>query len=143
MPAFEFQPGDAEALREACATLRKRAKNDPCVNQQQAVSPKYSFKFGPWHLSLTIDLYTEVKAWHGSVACLDQVGEVPVQFPGGMVAYVPQDAILSVHSWDDEHKKQADFLLGELMGSLITDAQQQVKVTDGLFARHWETPFKG
>src|ERR1051326_3943516 len=128
MPAFEFQPGDAEALREACATLRKRAKNDPCVNQQQAVNPKYGFKFGPWHLWLTVDAYTPKKMWHASCACLDQVGEVPVQFPGGLIAYVPQDALLSVQTWDEEHKKQADFLLGELLGPVITEADQPVQV---------------
>lgn len=137
MGDFEFQEGDAEALQELCVRARKRAKNDPCVTAQQGADPKYSFRFGPFNCSLTLDAFMPgPRQWHGSVACLQEIGTQPVQLPSGIIAQAPQEAIVYVLHWTDEEKKRADFLLGELMKPFVTD-EACVNVTDALFARHW------
>ena len=137
---FEFQPGDAEALRDQLTKLRKYAANNPCHRPIEATDPAHSFKFGPWHISFTLDAWNDKRMWHGSVAVLEQVAEQPTQFPNGLIAYVPVDAMITTQSYSDEHKAQAKFLLGELMGPYIREATTPVHEHTGLMAIHWLTP---
>lgn len=142
MQDFEFAPGDAEALRELCLKARKAAKNNPCFRPIDVGNERLEFRFGKWFLRCSIDKFSanKVPTWHGSVSILEEVGEQDVQLESGIVIKVPQDAMLSTQSWSDEHKKQAKFLLGELLGPVILDEGQQVTEHTGLFALHWITP---
>lgn len=139
MGAFEFAEGDEQALADLCLRARKRAKTDPCFTPNQAADPKFSFRFGPFNCSLTLDAWGPHKQWHGSAACLQEVGTEPVQLQSGIIAQQPVEAIVHVGHWSDDEKKQADFLLGEIMGPFITGEKQQVVVTAALFATHWIT----
>lgn len=141
MQGFEFAPGDTEALRELCTKARKAAKNNPCYRPMDIGDERLEFRFGNWFVRCSIDKFSPGKAptWHGSVSILEEVGEQSVQLESGIIIKVPQDAMLASESWTDDHKKQARFLLGELLGPVILTESQQVVEHLGLFALHWIT----
>lgn len=138
MRPFDFQDGDAEALAELCLRARKFAKNNPIITPAMAEDPHFGFNFGAWHLRLTIDAFIPgiQNHWHASASVMEEVGDVPVTLESGLLVHMPQDALLAVASWNAEHSKQAEFLLGELLAPAIKHEDQQVLVQDGLFARH-------
>jgi hypothetical protein len=142
---FEFQPGDAEALAGLVRHARKHAKNHPVIDPRRAADPSFGFNFGAWHCRLTLDSFLEKEKphWHASTSIMEEVGEEPVVLENGIVASMPQDALLAVKSWTEEHSKQAEFLLGELLAHAILFEDQQVLVADGLFARHALTKVVG
>lgn len=142
MQGFEFQPGDAEALRELCLKARKAAKNNPCYRPIDVGDERLEFRFGNWFARCSIDKFSPDKAptWHGSVSILEEVGEQDVQLESGIIIKVPQDAMLATESWTAEHFKQARYLLGELLGPVILEEGQQVVEHTGLFALHYITP---
>lgn len=138
--SFEFQPGDADALKALCLKARKLAKNNPCFTPDDCGDPKFRFRFGSWSLCCTWEaLVPGPRVWHGSAAVLAEIGTQPAMMPSGLIVQVPQEALLANESWEKEHKDQAKFLLGELLGPVIIKDDQTVNVISGLFSEHWQT----
>jgi hypothetical protein len=139
MSAMEFQPGDAEALAKLCAEAREIALGDPCNKAPTQPDPKYSFKFGNWNCSLTLDAWKKPAIWHASVACLQEIGDEPVELSSGMIIRQPVEALVYTSGWTKDERAQAEFLLGELMAPFILGEHQEVHVTTGMFALHYLT----
>lgn len=140
---------DLANWREKCADQRKIALTCPAFDPRMSSVQEYGFKIGPWSLRLVLEIWKRPYLWHASAAIVEHVSYETIAVDEGIYkglkVEVPQDALLAVSSWVDEHFQQARFLMAEMMGEYLRpgDKHQPAEEHVGLWALHWRIPFDG
>lgn len=140
---------DLANWKEKCADQRKIAEEWPAYDPKMLGVEEYGWKIGPWSVRLTLDIWKKPYMWHASAAIVEHVAYETVTVNEGIYKgvsmEVPQDALLAVSSWVEEHHQQARFLLNEMLGPILRpdDKQQQALEHDGLWAKQVLVKYEG
>jgi hypothetical protein len=135
---------DIDTFKKKCREQREIARKYPAYDRRMATCEDYSWKLGPWSLTFCLEVWREPLVWHGSAAIIEQIGYQSVEW-GKTRAEIPQDALLSTSSWVEDHREQARFILGEIMGDILRpgDDRQRALEILGLWAMHHIVEFQG
>lgn len=146
---------DVANWKAKCEEQRRIAQRWPAYDPRMSTVEDYGWKLGPWSLRLVLEVWKSRRnelgnyVWHGSVACIDQIGYETVTINEGMHKgtkfEIPQDALLAVKSWEPEHFQQARYILAEMFGPILRpgDDHQQAVETLGLFTMQWRVKYEG
>lgn len=140
---------DLSKWKERCADQRKVAETYPAYDKRMITCEEYQWKLGPWHLCLTLNIWKKPFVWNASAAIFEQIAYETVTVNDGphkgLKMEVPQDALLAMSSWVEEHHQQARYILNEMLGPVLRpgDKQQQAVEYDGLFAKQVLVRYEG
>lgn len=140
---------DIANWRQKCEEQRKVALQWPAYDPRMSAVEEYGWKIGPWSVRLCLEIWKKPYVWHASAAIFEHIAYETVAFDKGPMAgakvEVPQDALLAVSSWVEEHHEQARFLMGEMLGPYLTpgDKHQPAQEFDGLWCKHWSVRYDG
>lgn len=139
---LEWNEHDREVWPKLCERLRAIARQNPSMSPDDALRTQHSQKVGPYNIWFSLELWPRTPVWHGSVSILEKIGEQDVKLALGgeeSVVQVPEEGILSVSHWTEQHYQAARDLLGDVFGPILRprDDSQQVLEQKGNFGLHW------
>lgn len=144
-----YNGADIAKWKEQCADQRKVAETYPAYDARMSSVDEFGWKLGPWSLRLVLEIWQKPFLWHASAAIFEHIAYETVTIDQGLYkgakVEVPQDALLALSSWHEEHHEQARFVLNEILGPILRpgDKHQPAEEFDGLWAKHVRTVYTG
>lgn len=138
MSNLDFIAGwDIGEFKRQCIAHREVARRFPAYDKEMATLDDYHWILGDWSLSFLLETWAK-PVWHGSVAVLD----VPYKVNTIIRVDLPAPQPLWTKDWDEDHFKQARFLLAEMFGPILRPGDKSQHATDtvGPMALHWHVP---
>lgn len=135
---------DVQTFKAKCEDQRKIANRWPAYDPRMGTVEEYQWFMGPWHLTFMLETWTKRPMWHGSAACIVQVGTRTVKM-GKFKVEEPRDDFLDIRRWEPEHYEQARFILAEVFGPIIrpNDDNQRVQERTGAWGLHHYVLYEG
>ncbi|MFQ5902952.1 MAG: hypothetical protein ACE5JO_04610 [Candidatus Binatia bacterium] len=125
-----------DELKQLGKQMRAYALENPCIVAADGGTPGYHRFVGQkYNVAVTLEIFTKPPRWHGSVCVLHETGSPDEN----MFGLPSEQAILKISEWPPDEIKNANELLGYVLGDTIIDPKQIVQIVPGLYSLHWLT----